>query len=65
MECPILCFSCLGLNDLIKSCAVEDLLDNMSSLWQLVFKVMDDIKESVRVASGTLGATMGRVRTVH
>ena len=37
-------FSCLALNDLIRSCDPEDIIAELPNLWSITFKVMDDIK---------------------
>ena len=37
-------FSCLALNDLIRSCDPKDVIAELPNLWSITFKVMDDIK---------------------
>lgn len=52
---------CLALNDLVKTSSPEDIIKELPSLWTVVFKVMDDIKESVRKAATVLARTLSRL----
>ena len=52
---------CSGLTDLLRGRTLEDALDTLALLWQDVFRVMDDIKESVRVAATKTAQSLSRV----
>lgn len=43
--------SCLALSDLLSGRNLDDVLDSVPDLWDNLFRVRDDIKESVRKAS--------------
>uniref|UniRef100_A0A131YLY1 Proteasome component ECM29 n=1 Tax=Rhipicephalus appendiculatus TaxID=34631 RepID=A0A131YLY1_RHIAP len=43
--------SCLALSDLLSGRNLDDVLDCVPDLWERLFRVQDDIKESVRKAS--------------
>ena len=45
--------SCLALADLLRGRTLENALEKMSPLWSTLFRVVDDIKESVRKAAQT------------
>lgn len=57
--------SCLALSDLLGGRTVDDVLDCVPSLWENLFRVRDDIKESVRKAceSSLRAMTKACVRT--
>ena len=40
-------FSCIALNDLIRSANAEDIIDLLQDIWETNFKVLDDIKVGV------------------
>jgi|LakMenE18May11ns_1017448.scaffolds.fasta_scaffold8567436_1 hypothetical protein len=40
---------------------LEEALDTLALLWADLFRVMDDIKESVRVAAGKAAQSLSRV----
>ena len=46
---------------LLRGRTLEDALDTLALLWQDVFRVMDDIKESVRVAATKTAQSLSRV----
>jgi proteasome component ECM29 len=49
--------SCMALCDLLRGRTLEAALDKMDPLWSTLFRVVDDIKESVRkAAAGALRA---------
>ena len=52
---------CTALVDLLRGRTLEDALDTLTLLWTDLFRVMDDIKESVRVAAGKAGQSLARV----
>merc|ERR1719341_3095950 len=52
---------CSGLTDLLRGRTLEDALDTLALLWQDIFRVMDDIKESVRVAATKTAQSLSRV----
>jgi len=52
---------CSGLTDLLRGRTLDDALDTLTLLWQDIFRVMDDIKESVRVAAGKTAQALSRV----
>ncbi|XP_075751339.1 proteasome adapter and scaffold protein ECM29 isoform X4 [Rhipicephalus microplus] len=43
--------SCLALSDLLSGRNLDNVLDHVPDLWESLFRVQDDIKESVRKAS--------------
>lgn len=43
--------SCLALSDALQSCQFEDIKEYLEELWYKCFKVIDDIKETVRKAA--------------
>jgi len=52
---------CSALNDLIRSSSADDVIDELPNIWRITFKVIDDIKESVRKAATTLVQTLSRI----
>jgi len=52
---------CVGLTDLLRGRTLEDSLETLTLLWQDIFRVMDDIKESVRVAANKTAQSLSRV----
>jgi proteasome component ECM29 len=52
---------CSALIDLLRGRTLEDALETLTLLWTDLFRVMDDIKESVRVAAGKAAASLSRV----
>ena len=52
---------CSALTDLLRGRTLDSHLDLLASLWTDVFRVMDDIKESVRVAAGKTAQSLSRV----
>ena len=54
-------FSCLALKDLMKDIPELDLISYIVQIWTIVFKVMDDVKESVRKAANALAVALGNV----
>ncbi|KAI3353260.1 hypothetical protein L3Q82_019800, partial [Scortum barcoo] len=55
--------SCLALNDLIRGRQADDLLDHLAEIWETLFRVLDDIKESVRKAADLTLKTLSKVCT--
>ncbi|XP_062334026.1 proteasome adapter and scaffold protein ECM29 [Osmerus eperlanus] len=55
--------SCLALNDLIRGRQADDLIDHLSEIWETLFRVLDDIKESVRKAADLTLKTLSKVCT--
>ncbi|KAM6939676.1 proteasome adapter and scaffold protein ECM29 [Xenentodon cancila] len=53
--------SCLALNDLIRGRQADDLIDHMAEMWETLFRVLDDIKESVRKAADLTLKTLSKV----
>ncbi|XP_078801492.1 proteasome adapter and scaffold protein ECM29 isoform X1 [Oryzias latipes] len=53
--------SCLALNDLIRGRQADELLDYLSEMWETLFRVLDDIKESVRKAADLTLKTLSKV----
>ncbi|CAL1601518.1 unnamed protein product [Knipowitschia caucasica] len=53
--------SCLALNDLIRGRQAEDLTDHLAEMWETLFRVLDDIKESVRKAADLALKTLSKV----
>ncbi|KAG7238365.1 hypothetical protein INR49_030962 [Caranx melampygus] len=55
--------SCLALNDLIRGRQADDLIDHLAEMWEILFRVLDDIKESVRKAADLTLKTLSKVCT--
>uniref|UniRef100_A0A3Q3Q130 Ecm29 proteasome adaptor and scaffold n=1 Tax=Monopterus albus TaxID=43700 RepID=A0A3Q3Q130_MONAL len=55
--------SCLALNDLIRGHQADDLIDHLAEMWETLFRVLDDIKESVRKAADLTLKTLSKVCT--
>ncbi|TNN83529.1 Proteasome-associated protein ECM29 [Liparis tanakae] len=55
--------SCLALNDLIRGRQTDDLIDHLAEMWETLFRVLDDIKESVRKAADLTLKTLSKVCT--
>uniref|UniRef100_UPI0037E7D5EB proteasome adapter and scaffold protein ECM29 n=1 Tax=Semicossyphus pulcher TaxID=241346 RepID=UPI0037E7D5EB len=55
--------SCLALNDLIRGRQADDLVDHLAEIWETLFRVLDDIKESVRKAADLTLKTLSKVCT--
>uniref|UniRef100_A0A1A8DM70 F-box protein 10 n=1 Tax=Nothobranchius kadleci TaxID=1051664 RepID=A0A1A8DM70_NOTKA len=53
--------SCLALNDLIRGRQADDLIDHLAEMWETLFRVLDDIKESVRKAADLTLKTLSKV----
>lgn len=53
--------SCLALNDLIRGRQADDLIDQLAEIWETLFRVLDDIKESVRKAADLTLKTLSKV----
>ncbi|XP_072239435.1 proteasome adapter and scaffold protein ECM29 [Leuresthes tenuis] len=53
--------SCLALNDLIRGRQADDLVDHLAEIWETLFRVLDDIKESVRKAADLALKTLSKV----
>jgi len=52
---------CAGLTDLLRGRTLESCTDVLSDLWGDIFRVMDDIKESVRLAANKAAQSLTRV----
>jgi proteasome component ECM29 len=52
---------CSALVDILRGRTLEDALETLSAIWGDLFRVMDDIKESVRVAAGKAAQSLSRV----
>lgn len=53
--------SCLALNDLIRGRQADDFIDYLAEIWETLFRVLDDIKESVRKAADLALKTLSKV----
>ncbi|KAK3507508.1 hypothetical protein QTP70_027439 [Hemibagrus guttatus] len=53
--------SCLALNDLIRGRPADDFLEHLTEIWETLFRVLDDIKESVRKASDLTLKTLSKI----
>uniref|UniRef100_A0A7M4FB64 Ecm29 proteasome adaptor and scaffold n=1 Tax=Crocodylus porosus TaxID=8502 RepID=A0A7M4FB64_CROPO len=53
--------SCLALNDLLRGRPLDDIIDKLPEIWETLFKVQDDIKESVRKAAELALKTLSKV----
>ncbi|XP_057700353.1 proteasome adapter and scaffold protein ECM29 isoform X2 [Corythoichthys intestinalis] len=55
--------SCLALNDLVRGRQADDIIDHLAEMWESLFRVLDDIKESVRKAADLTLKTLSKVCT--
>ncbi|XP_072771015.1 proteasome adapter and scaffold protein ECM29 [Nerophis lumbriciformis] len=53
--------SCLALNDLVRGRQADDIIDHLAEMWETLFRVLDDIKESVRKAADLTLKTLSKV----
>ncbi|NWX87191.1 ECM29 protein, partial [Nothoprocta ornata] len=53
--------SCLALNDLLRGRPLDDIIDKLPEIWEILFRVQDDIKESVRKAAELALKTLSKV----
>uniref|UniRef100_A0A671RM86 Proteasome-associated protein ECM29 homolog n=1 Tax=Sinocyclocheilus anshuiensis TaxID=1608454 RepID=A0A671RM86_9TELE len=53
--------SCLALNDLIRGRQADEIIDRLSEIWETLFRVLDDIKESVRKVADLTLKTLSKV----
>ncbi|XP_040273233.1 proteasome adapter and scaffold protein ECM29 [Bufo bufo] len=53
--------SCLALNDLLRGRPLDDVIDKLPEIWETLFRVQDDIKESVRKAAELALKTLSKV----
>ncbi|XP_023685449.2 proteasome adapter and scaffold protein ECM29 [Paramormyrops kingsleyae] len=53
--------SCLALNDLIRGKQADEIIDRLTEIWETLFRVRDDIKESVRKAADMTLKTLSKV----
>ena len=55
--------SCMALADLLRGRTLENALDKIDPIWSTLFRVVDDIKESVRKAAATALRALSKVKT--
>jgi len=60
-EIFIFIFSCFALKDLLTQVAEGDTISHLLDVWKVLFKVLDDVKESVRKAATSLSMTVIQV----
>ncbi|XP_067172253.1 proteasome adapter and scaffold protein ECM29 isoform X5 [Apteryx mantelli] len=53
--------SCLALNDLLRGRPLDEIIDKLPEIWEILFRVQDDIKESVRKAAELALKTLSKV----
>ncbi|XP_078427300.1 proteasome adapter and scaffold protein ECM29 [Cetorhinus maximus] len=53
--------SCLAISDLLQGRQVDDIIDRLTEIWETLFRVRDDIKESVRKAADSALKTLSKV----
>nr|XP_033782200.1 proteasome adapter and scaffold protein ECM29 isoform X1 [Geotrypetes seraphini] len=53
--------SCLALNDLLRGRQLDDVIDKLPDIWETLFRVQDDIKESVRKAAELALKTLSKI----
>ncbi|XP_065519681.1 proteasome adapter and scaffold protein ECM29 isoform X3 [Lathamus discolor] len=53
--------SCLALNDLLRGRSLDDIIDKLPEIWEILFRVQDDIKETVRKAADLALKTLSKV----
>ena len=49
------------MKDLLKVIPEADIVEYLPGLWRIIFKVLDDIKESVRKAAASLIKSLSQV----
>ncbi|TMS22810.1 Proteasome adapter and scaffold protein ECM29 [Larimichthys crocea] len=62
-DCHFQLDHCLALNDLIRGRQADDLIDHLAEMWETLFRVLDDIKETVRKAADLTLKTLSKVCT--
>ncbi|XP_069486911.1 proteasome adapter and scaffold protein ECM29 isoform X2 [Ambystoma mexicanum] len=53
--------SCLALSDLLRGRQLDDIIDKLPEIWETLFRVQDDIKESVRKAAELALKTLSKI----
>ncbi|NXD27831.1 ECM29 protein, partial [Spelaeornis formosus] len=53
--------SCLALNDLLRGRSLDDVIDKLPEIWEVLFRVQDDIKETVRKVAELALKTLSKV----
>lgn len=53
--------SCLALTDLLRGRQLDDIIDKLPEIWETLFRVQDDIKESVRKAAELALKTLSKI----
>ncbi|XP_043916968.1 proteasome adapter and scaffold protein ECM29 [Protopterus annectens] len=53
--------SCLAVNDLLRGRQLDEIIDRIPEIWETLFRVVDDIKESVRKAADQALKTLSKV----
>ncbi|XP_070598537.1 proteasome adapter and scaffold protein ECM29 isoform X1 [Erythrolamprus reginae] len=53
--------SCLALNDLLRGRPLDEIIHKLPEIWETLFRVQDDIKESVRKAAELALKTLSKV----
>ena len=51
---------CMALHDLLRGRTLDDALDHVPGLWADIFRLMDDIKETVRTAANKAAGSLSR-----
>ncbi|XP_072904697.1 proteasome adapter and scaffold protein ECM29 [Hemitrygon akajei] len=53
--------SCLGMSEILRGRKVDEIIDRIPEIWETLFRVRDDIKESVRKAADQALKTLSKV----
>ncbi|RMB94711.1 hypothetical protein DUI87_28824 [Hirundo rustica rustica] len=56
--------SCLALNDLLRGRPLDDIIDKLPEIWEVLFRVQDDIKVCVKMCDPSKGAAGQKTITV-
>ena len=54
-------YSCMAVNDLLRGRSLDEVVDALPVLWDILFRVRDDIKESVRNSADIAIKTLSKV----
>lgn len=57
--------SCIALSDFLRGRPLDDVIDYLPKLWESCFRVLDDIKESVRKAAEVACRGLSKVGPVY
>ena len=56
--------SCVATSDFLRGRSIDGVVDFLPQFWETLFRVLDDIKESVRKAAELACRTLSKVRSL-